>query len=119
MDWCVPPREQANHRPVAVVNHRPGEEFLRLNARAGSGIELNAAGSSDPDGDALAYEWLVYGEAGTYRGQVSLSATNGLMTRVTAPGVAKPETIHIILRLKDDGQPALCSYRRAIITVVP
>ena len=59
MDWCMNPREQANHRPVAVVNHRPGSEFLRLNARAGSGIELNAAGSSDPDGDALAYEWLV------------------------------------------------------------
>jgi len=119
MDWCVKPREQANHRPVAVVNHRPGSAFLRLNARAGSGIELSAAGSSDPDGDALACEWFVYGEAGTYRGQVSLSATNGLTTRLTAPGVAKPETIHIILRLNDDGQPALCSYRRSIITVVP
>ena len=119
MDWCVKPREQANHRPVAVVNHRPGSEFLRLNARAGSGIELSAAGSSDPDGDALAYEWFVYSEAGTCRGQVALSATNGLTTRFTAPEVAKPETIHVILRLKDDGQPPLCSYRRAIITIVP
>jgi hypothetical protein len=119
MDWCVNPREQANHRPVAVVNHRPGSAILRLNARAGSEIELSAAASSDPDRDVLAYEWCVYGEAGTYRGQVALSSTNSMETRLTAPAVSKPETTHVILRLKDDGQPGLCSYRRVIITVVP
>jgi hypothetical protein len=119
MDWCVKPRTQANHRPVAVVNRRPGMEVLHLNARAGSLIELSATGSSDPDGDALACEWFVYGEAGTYPGGISLSATHGLTTRFTAPGVAKAETLHVILRLKDDGQPALCSYRRVVMTVAP
>jgi hypothetical protein len=117
LDWSVKPREQANHRPIAVVNDWPGSGFLRLDTRPGSSIELSAEGSRDPDGDALAYEWLLYGEAGTYRGEISLSTTQGVTTRFTAPEVTEPETIHVILRLQDDGQPALCSYRRVIITV--
>lgn len=117
LDWCVKPREQANHRPIAVLNGRPGSGILRLDTRPGEAIELSAEGSRDPDGDALAYEWLVYGEAGTYPGEIALSATRGLTTRFTAPEVAEPETIHVILRLQDAGQPALCSYRRVIITV--
>jgi len=119
MDWCVKPRAQANHRPVAVVNHRSGSEILRLEARTGGVIELNAAGSSDPDGNALACEWFVYGEAGTYRGEISLSATNGFATRFTAPEVKKHETVHVIMRLKDDGQPPLCSYRRVVVAIRP
>ncbi len=90
-----------------------------MNARAGSKIELSAAGSSDPDGNALDYEWMVYREAGTYQGHLSLNTTDGTATGFTAPVVTKPETIHVILRLMDDGQPTLCSYRRAIITVAP
>ena len=50
-------------------------------------------------------------------GEISLSTTHGLTTRFTAPEVAEPETIHVILRVQDAGQPALCSYRRVIITV--
>ena len=67
MDWCVKPRAEANHRPNAVLNGRSGWEVLRLEAKPGSVVELDAHGSSDPDDDAITYEWFVYGEAGTYR----------------------------------------------------
>ena len=119
MDWCVKSRAQAIHRPVAVLNGRPGSEILRLDARSGGVIGLDAAGSSDPDGNTLTYEWFVYGEAGTYRGEIPLSATNGLATRFNAPEVKQAETIHVILRIQDDGQPPLCSYRRAVVAIRP
>ena len=36
-----------------------------LTARSGDIITLSAEGTTDPDGDALSYEWFYYGEAGT------------------------------------------------------
>ncbi len=143
MDWCVKPRAESNHPPAAVLNGlpnreislgrtpgvspgvaavlngRPGREILRVNARAGSVVELDARGSSDPDGDSIRCEWFVYGEAGTYRGDVSLNAASGFTTRFTAAEVKRVETIHIILRIEDDGEPPLCTYRRAVVTVEP
>ena len=35
MDWCVKPRNEANHRPVAVLNGDATRAILMLNARAG------------------------------------------------------------------------------------
>jgi hypothetical protein len=102
-----------------VLNGRPGAEILRVDARSGSVVELDARGSSDPDGNALTYEWFVYGEAGTYWGEISLGATKGLTTRFVAPEVKKLETIHVILQIEDDGQPNLFAYRRAIVRIAP
>jgi hypothetical protein len=118
MDWCVKPRAEANHRPSAALNGRSGEEVLRLEAKPGSVVELDAH-SSDPDGDAITCEWLVYGEAGMYRREISLSAANGSTTGFTAPEVQRAETVHILLRLRDDGDPPLCAYRRAVVTMRP
>ena len=42
MDWCVKPRAEANHRPNAVLNGQGGSEILRLDAKPGSVVELNA-----------------------------------------------------------------------------
>jgi hypothetical protein len=119
MDWCVKPRAEANHRPNAVLNGRSGWEVLRLEAKPGSVVEFNARGSSDPDGDAITCEWLVYGEAGTYAGETQLTATGGPTTRFTVPDVGRAETIHVILRLKDHGEPPLLAYRRAVVTASP
>jgi len=33
--------------------------------------------------------------------------------------VKSPGTIHIILEVKDDGEPSLVSYRRVIINIKP
>ena len=119
MDWCVKPRGETNHRPSAVLNGRAGWDVQRLEAKPGKVVELDAHGSSDPDEDALTYEWFVYGEAGTYGREIPLTATGGPTTRFTATEVRQTETIHVILRLKDNGEPPLCAYRRSVVTVRP
>lgn len=119
MDWCVKPRDAANHRPVAVLNGQGGLAIIRLDAKPGQVTGFDARGTCDPDKNALTYEWCVYGEAGTCRSDISLSAASGPTTSFTAPNVKRAETVHVILRLQDDGQPPLSAYRRAVVTMRP
>jgi hypothetical protein len=123
MDWTILPKEKANHPPLAAI---AGEK--QLVAKPGERINLSAVGSSDPDGDALSYEWFCYSEAGTF--PVS-SARSGQpieiknfdqkeawfevpTSRVMAPGTG---TIHIILAVTDHGTPRLTRYQRVIVNV--
>jgi hypothetical protein len=64
-------------------------------------------------------KWWVYREAGSFRGELALSSSEGDKTSLVAPAVKKPETIHVILQLEDEGAPRLFAYRRAVITVNP
>jgi hypothetical protein len=45
---------------LVTVEHAPRASFTRR--EAGQGAVLDASASFDPDGDALAFEWLVGGE---------------------------------------------------------
>ncbi|MHC1769274.1 MAG: nucleoside hydrolase-like domain-containing protein [Verrucomicrobiia bacterium] len=117
MDWCVQPRAGANHRPIAVLNGDTTEKILRLAAKPGESVALSAIGSTDPDGNSLACEWFTYPEAGTCRDEISLQATKGLTTSFVAPDVNEAATVHVIARIQDNGQPPLCSYRRAVVNV--
>ncbi|MFN3648592.1 MAG: DUF1593 domain-containing protein [Armatimonadota bacterium] len=120
MDWCVAEEyAEANHNPVAVLNGDRTKRVLELRARSGETVRLSSRGSRDPDGNQLRAAWLVYPEAGSYRGEVPLTQTEGERTAFTAPKVERPETIHVILQLQDDGAPRLYSYRRAVVTVRP
>jgi hypothetical protein len=120
MDWCVADAyEKANHNPVAVLNGDRSKRIVEIAAKPGETVQLSAAGSSDPDGNSLRIAWFIYPEAGTFRGEVKLAATTGETTRFVAPTVKKPETVHVILQLEDDGSPPLVAYRRAIVTVQP
>lgn len=124
MDWTVQPYAAANHPPVPALGHA-----AVLQARPGERVELSAAGSTDPDGDALSYEWFCYPEAGTL---ALSSARSGQpleikgfdqpkawftvpTTRVMPPGTG---TLHIILAVTDHGTPRLTRYRRVIVDVV-
>lgn len=123
IDWTTRAYDEANHPPVVKLGH-PAE----LTARPGRVVELSAEGTSDPDGDALSYEWFYYGEAGTFttssartgqpleirnsdRKQASFTVPTG---RVMPPGTG---TMHIILAVTDNGAPPLTRYRRVIVTV--
>lgn len=115
MDWCTKPYAEANHPPIPVLSHPE-----RLTVQSGAGFTLDAFDSTDPDGDNLSFLWFDYPEAGTYGQPIQLNgAENVHVAYFTAPEVTQPETVHIILRLSDKGTPALASYRRIIVTVVP
>jgi hypothetical protein len=121
MDWTLLPYGEANHPPVAKLDHAGW-----LDAKAGTRVTLSAAGSSDPDGDALAYEWIYYGEVGTLvvasgrtGAPLEIEGSRAARAHFVAPEVGKPETLHVILAVTDDGSPPLTRYRRVIVTVYP
>ncbi|AOS44715.1 hypothetical protein Verru16b_01782 [Lacunisphaera limnophila] len=115
LDWTIRPRAEANHPPVPVLAHPEA-----VTVKSGQRFVLDAAGSTDPDGDNLSFWWFHYPEAGTYRGKIALQgAENIWRIGFVAPKVAQPETAHFILRLTDKGTPALTRYKRVIVTIVP
>ena len=65
MDWTVKDRRDANHNPEVTVNGHAGKAPLAVKAAIGVPLILDAAGTRDPDGDALTYKWFFYPEAGT------------------------------------------------------
>ena len=123
MDWTIKPYEKANHPPVPKLDH---PAYIR--AKPGDRVDLSALSSSDPDGDALSYEWFCYEEAGT---RVMSNSRTGVKhdimnfdqprawlkvktSRVMPPGTG---TMHIILAVTDHGSPRLTRYKRVIIDV--
>jgi len=86
--------------------------------RPGDKIQLDAAGTTDPEGNALAYRWFQYQEAGTSIAAVTINNADNSKADFTIPNT-KEGTIHVVLEVKDDGTPALCSYRRVVVTVKP
>jgi hypothetical protein len=125
MDWTIEPYAEANHPPRPRLGHD-----AVLNARPGDRVELSALGSSDPDGDALSYEWFYYGEAGTFpassgrSGQpIEMHDFDQPKAWFTVPATRlMPQatgTMHVVLAVTDHGTPRLTRYRRVIVTVMP
>ncbi|MEX2186913.1 MAG: nucleoside hydrolase-like domain-containing protein [Pirellulales bacterium] len=117
MDWCVRPRDEANHPPSVVVNGKGGKVILRVAAKPGVTVKLSAAGTQDPDGNKLAFEWFNYVEAGTYAKAVVVDKADGESASVTIPRDAAGKSIHVVLTVTDDGQPPLVGYRRVVVDV--
>lgn len=114
MDWTTHSLEAANHPPFAVIDSRP-----ELTVDAGERVTISAARSRDRDGDNLAFDWFQYNEAGTYPADVILRNADSSTVSFVAPFVTEPQTLHIVLRLSDDGGPSLVDYRRVVVTVTP
>jgi hypothetical protein len=120
MDWSITSKyEEANHHPAAVLNGDKTRTVLKMTATAGSTITLNATGSSDPDGDSLAYTWSFYDEPSSYDGSVTIKNSASLSSTLEIPADAVDKTIHIILEVHDNGIPNLYAYRRVIVEVQP
>jgi hypothetical protein len=47
------------------VNGAAGQAPVMIEGRVGDTVTLDAAGTTDPDRDALTYRWFFYAEAGT------------------------------------------------------
>lgn len=120
MDWSITSSYgNANHHPVAVLNGDKTRQVLEMTAYPGSSPELNAEGSSDPDGNLLTYSWIYYGEPGTYNGSVTIQNKTSSSVKLEIPEDAAGKTIHIILEVHDNGTPNLYAYRRMIVRVNP
>lgn len=118
MDWCVADTfEKANHNPIAAFQGDTSRAVAQMRAESGDRVNLSAAGTQDPDGDGLSYRWFVYPEAGTFKGPVEIADSTAPAAYFIAPPTDEPKSLHVILEVRDDGEPALCGYRRIIITV--
>jgi hypothetical protein len=116
MDWTFMSYENANHPPVVVLDH-PSV----IKARPGETVVLNAAGSIDPDGHQLKFNWIYYREVGTYeaRHPVVITDFDKAVASIVVPDVEKPETIHFIVEVTDNGTPSLTRYQRVIVVALP
>ena len=65
MDWTIRGPREANHNPRVALNGVRGTAPLVLDAQVGAPVTLDAAGTADPDDDALTFTWFFYPEAGT------------------------------------------------------
>lgn len=118
MNWSLADSyKKANHNPVAAFENDTSREYVYLIARAGDHVRLSATGSSDPDGDEIFYRWFHYSQAGDkpYNGKIKIENANSMNAGFVMPELQEGEEIHIILEAKDDGNPALYSYRRIIV----
>ena len=117
MDWCVSDYDQANHHPRAIVQNDSGKRVLRIKAGAGEKLALSAAGSYDPDGDSIFYQWWIYNQASHCPDSISMKNNSREMVNFVVPDELTNSSIHIILQATDSGAPPLTSYRRIIIQV--
>lgn len=115
MQWTVTADyDNANHHPVAVFGKDAGKDVIYKTARSGRTLKLDAKGSYDPDGNDLTYEWIYYKEPGTYKGTRDILQSEPVQT-IMIPDDAKGKTIHIVLKVTDNGKPSLTSYRRIVL----
>jgi len=115
MDRCVKPYDDANHPPIVALDDDFSTQVKYMDAQSGDRLSFSAAKSFDPDGDKLTYQWWVYPEAGTYKGEISLKNAEKSRLKFKVPEDLNGETIHLILTVRDNGAPQLTRYRRVVI----
>jgi hypothetical protein len=119
LDWAGTAKfEEANHAPTVAINGQPGNAIIRITAKAGETVMLRAE-ATDPDQDTLQVNWQVYPEAGTYRDKLNVRENARPETSLRAPAVTRPETVHVVCEVMDDGTPALRATRRIVVEVEP
>jgi hypothetical protein len=112
MDWCIKPYAGANHPPVVRMR---GQRERKL--RAGGMVDLDAGGTTDPDGDGLDFAWDIYPVAPDVAGKVVIEGRDSPKARVVVPPMPAGTTVPILLAVTDRGNPKLTRYGRVLITV--
>lgn len=111
-NWCVKDYASANHHPIIRMSNDAD-----ICAKAGEWVNLDASMSEDPDGDKLSFNWYTYPESGTYPGDVALDSDEKSIEFKVPEDARKGDTIHVICKVSDNGEPRLTKYRRIIISV--
>ncbi|WP_423822042.1 nucleoside hydrolase-like domain-containing protein [Salinisphaera sp. SPP-AMP-43] len=115
-DWCTTPYDQANHAPV----NQHGIGVIHRQVRSGDLVSVHSGSWQDPDGHQLSYHWQTLPQERSYAGPLEITPTaEGASARFIAPEVLHPRSIHMLLTVKDNGQPRLTAYKRIHVTVQP
>ena len=113
MDYASTPNyNEANHPPNVVIQGELDREVKGIDT-----IELDASESSDPDDDRLFFHWFYYKEAGTYPGNIKITNPFEAKTKISFENPKESGLVHIILEVKDNGEPCLHRYTRFILLV--
>lgn len=117
--WSLKEPGEVNREPKAIVNGDNTSKAIRIKAKAGEKITLDAGASFDSDGDPLIFNWFRYELADSYTGEFSISDPSAPIQNLTLPSDLGSSNIHLVLELKDQGFPSLVTYRRVIIESQP
>lgn len=109
--------EKANHPPKIFLNGQSDKNPLIIKCNQSEIIALDASASIDTDNNWLKWEWIYYREAGNYDGELHVEQSQDGKAEIQIPKDASGKTLHVILRLSDDGEPSLCSYQRVVVQV--
>ena len=113
MQWADEGR--GNHNPQVIINRQKGLQPVRLKAKAGKTIRLDASKSKDPDGDTLSFRWWQQPEIGTFK--AIITQADQPKTNIQVPADADKGELHLICEVHDDGPFRLPAYRRIIISI--
>jgi len=118
MDWCVSNYESVNHNPVIVYKGCKIRKIEHINVEAGTDITLDVSDTYDPDGDEIHYNWWVYKESGTFKGNLTLEKEKPSVCSFSIPENITGKEIHLILEIHDENPIApLYAYKRFVISV--
>jgi hypothetical protein len=115
LNWEKKDYGNANHTPAPMVNESSGADVIYIKKSAGAHVELDAGGTTDPDGDQVRYSWYQHGKADSYAGTVSIQGGTSAKASLTVPSDIGDKSIHVILEISDNATPSLTAYRRIII----
>lgn len=118
--WGSKDYKAANHHPeIKLVDFEGISGPWYKPAMGGNTVVLDARSTIDPDKDKLTFDWMVYPEASTYpyTDQLVLITENPGELQISIPRNARGKSIHLILKVIDDGKPALTSYQRIVLEV--
>jgi len=92
-----------------------------LQATSGEAVRLDAASSTDPDGDSLSFNWWQYVEPGSYESEIEIIEAQESEAYFYVPEdvTVEPKTVHVICEVTDNGTPPLTRYKRVIVTCLP
>jgi len=112
LDWCVKPPKEANHPPVVRI----AGPIVR-SVKPGGSIELDASESTDPDGDALRFQWSIHPLGPEIAGLAAIHDGETPKPRIELAEGSAGKSIPILLSVTDGEAPPLTRYKRVIITV--
>jgi len=113
IDWCVATNYAgANHPPVARF-----VGSLQRDVSPGQTVTLDASPCSDPDGNALTFNWWQYYETDSAATKVSIANSNSMTGASFVVPNEPGKLVHIILQVTDNGTPPLTGYQRIICNI--